>query len=271
MKQIFAAILFVFTAISCFAQVTVAPVTVHMSDADKNSYIVVRNNSSNSSWEVSIEMKFGYPVSDSLGKTVLYFPEKENETDPSAVKFISFYPRKFILPPLGEQTVRISAKPKGLTDGEYWGRPVIKSKVVAAEDSTGKENINAGLGVEFRTVIALNYRKGKVSTGVNIQDLKCSYDGSKLILTAGLKRDGNAAYIGNIITSVTDSKDNEIKNSKQEISVYYDLNKRIEIETGKLAPGKYNISVSLNTDREEPGSRIIKGNTAERKIILTVN
>lgn len=271
MKKLITAFAFLLLFSAARAQVTVAPVTVHLSDADKNGYIVVRNNSNISSWEVSIEMKFGYPVSDSSGKTVLYFPEKENETDPSAVKFVNFYPRKFILAPLGEQTVRITAKPKGLNDGEYWGRPVIKSKVVPASDTTGKETINTGLGVEFRTVIALNYRKGKVSTGVNFHEAICSYDGNKIVIFANLKREGNAAYIGNIVASVSDAGDNEIKNVKQEISVYYELNKRIEIETGKLKPGKYTVSVSLNTDREEPGSKIIKGNTADKKIILTVN
>ncbi len=271
MKNFLAAIVVFLALSSARAQVTVAPVTVHINDADKNGYIVVRNNSNSSSWEVSIEMKFGYPVSDSLGKTVLYFPEKENETDPSAVKFVSFYPRKFILAPLGEQTVRITAKPKGLNDGEYWGRPVIRSKVVPGSDTTGKETINAGLGVEFRTVIALNYRKGKVSTSVNFPEVKCSYDGNKIAVIANLKREGNAAYLGNIIASLKDSEDNEIKSVRQEISVYYELNKRVEIETGKLKPGKYTVTVSLNTDREEPGSKIIKGNSVEKKITLNVN
>ncbi len=270
MKKLFLISLLLIVCLTANGQVTVAPVTVHLSDADRNGYILVRNNSNSASWEVSIDMKFGYPVSDSSGKTVIHFPDTESESDPSAVKFISFYPRKFILSPLGEQTVRIAAKPKNLKDGEYWGRPVIKSKQVVPNDSAGKENIDAGLGVEFRSVIALNYRRGKVSTGINFSNLTCSYNGSKIILFAELKREGNAAYIGNIVSTLTDEKSEAIKSVSQEISVYYELNKRVEIETGKLTPGKYTITVQVNTDREETGGNILKGNTAERTISLTI-
>ncbi|MDD5363501.1 MAG: hypothetical protein PHN88_15370 [Ignavibacteria bacterium] len=254
-----------------FSQVTVAPVTVHLSDAERNGYIVVRNNSNITPWEVSIDMKFGYPVSDSSGKTVMYFPEKESDTDPSAVKWINFYPRKFVLQPLEEQTVRIAAKPKNVKEGEYWGRPVIISKAVNAEDTTGKGNINAGMSVEFRTVIALNYRRGSVKTGISFDNLTGKFEENKFVLFAKVKREGNAAYIGNLLVNITNEKGSIVKETKQEISVYYELNKRIEIETGKLPAGKYNISVQLNTDREETGGKILKGNTEEKKITITVN
>jgi hypothetical protein len=273
MKKIYGILLLFVLAFSGrgFSQVTVAPVTVHLSDAERNGYIVVRNNSNITPWEVSIEMKFGYPVSDSAGKTIMYFPEKESDTDPSAVKWINFYPRKFILQPLEEQTVRIAAKPKNVKEGEYWGRPVIISKAVNVEDTTGKEKINAGMSVEFRSVIALNYRRGSVRTGINFENLSGKQEENKFVLFAKLKREGNAAYIGNLLVNITNEKGTTIKETKQEISVYYELNKRIEIETGKLPAGKYNVNVQLNTDREETGGKILKGNTAEKTITVTFN
>jgi hypothetical protein len=272
--KLFSALVILFLFLYCsflYPQVTVAPVTVHLSDANKNSYIVVRNNSTTSPWEVSIEMKFGYPVSDSSGKTNIYFPEIINESDPSAVEWINFYPRKFILQPLEEQTVRIAAKPKDLKEGEYWGRPIIISHALNNFDTSQNQQISIGLGVEFRTVIALNYRKGKVSTGISLENITCTFDGNKFILFAKLKREGNAAYIGNIASSIKNEKGSTIKEVNQEISVYYELNKRIEIETGKLPKGTYTIDVQLNTDREEPGGKIIKGNTATKKITVNIN
>ena len=273
MRKKYGFILF-FVLLACgklYPQVTVAPVTVHLSDAERNGYIVVRNNSNITPWEVSIDMKFGYPVSDSSGKTVMHFPEKESDSDPSAVKWITFYPRKFVLQPLEEQTVRIAAKPKNVKEGEYWGRPVITSKAVNAEDTTGKEKINVGLSVEFRSVIALNYRRGNVKTGINFENLSGKFEENRFVLFAKMSREGNAAYIGNLIANITNDKGTVVKEIKQDVSVYYDLNKRIEIETGKLPPGKYTVSVQLNTDREETGGKILKGNTAEKKITVTVN
>jgi hypothetical protein len=265
------AILLILSGNLLFSQVTVAPVTVHLSDANKNGYVVVRNNSTTVQWEVSIEMKFGYPISDSTGKTSIYFPEKVSDTDPSAVEWISFYPRKFLLKPLEEQTVRIAAKPKGIKEGEYWGRPIITSHAINNPDTTNKEQISIGLGVEFKTVIALNYRKGKVSTGISIGNVTCTFDANKFVILTGLKREGNAAYIGNIKTKITNESGNILKEVSQEISVYYELNKRIEIETGILPKGVYTIEVQLNTDRDEPGGKIIQGNTISRKITVNIN
>ncbi|MFA5403539.1 MAG: hypothetical protein WC358_01260 [Ignavibacteria bacterium] len=262
--------LFVTSSVS-FSQVTVAPVTVHLDDHNKNGYIIVRNNSNTSPWEVNIEMKFGYPKSDSSGNTFIFFPENVNDEDPSAVKWINFYPRKFILQPLGEQTIRIAAKPKKIKDGEYWGRPIITSKVVINEDTLSKEKISIGLGVEFRTVIALNYRKGKVYTKINIDSLSGIYRDNKFILSTKLRREGNTAYIGNLCVNIYNEKEIKIKEITQDISIYYELNKKIEIEAPNLVSGKYYVELQLNTDREETGGNIIKGNTATKKITININ
>jgi P pilus assembly chaperone PapD len=273
MKYLFRLIIFfLFIAGSVsLSQVTVAPVTVHLDDHNKNTYIIVRNNSNTSPWEVNIEMKFGYPKSDSSGNTFIYFPVNVSDEDPSAVKWINFYPRKFVLQPLEEQTVRIAAKPKQIKDGEYWGRPIITSKAVNNEDTASKETISVGLGVEFRTVIALNYRRGKVSTKINIDSLSGLFRDNKFILFTKLRREGNAAYIGNLCVNIYNEKDNKIKEIKQDISVYYELYKKIEIDAGSPANGKYTVEIQLNTDREETGGKIIKGNTATKKITINVN
>jgi hypothetical protein len=266
------AIFLILCPLISFSQVTVAPVTIHLNDANKNGYIVVRNNSNTSPWEVSIEMKFGYTKSDSSGNTFIYFPEKALDTDPSAVKWISFFPRKFILQPLEEQTVRISAKPqKDIKNGEYWGRPIIISHAVNEVDTTNKEQISVGLSVEFHTVIALNYRKGKVNTGIVFSNLTGSYENDKFTLFADFKREGNAAYLGNINTTIKNDKGEIVKENKQEISVYYDLYRKIEIEAPKLLKGQYSVEVEINTNRDEAGADIINGNSASKKITININ
>lgn len=258
-------------SVSSYAQVTVAPVSVHMSDANKNGYLLIRNNSMNSSWEVSIDMKFGYPRSDSTGNINIYFPDTVTTNDPSAIGWINFFPRKFILKPQEEQTVRVVAKPpKDLKEGEYWGRPIISSQALNPEDTTENSQIGVGLTVKFQTVIAFNYRKGKSSTSLNMLSLDAVYDNDNIIVSADLKREGNSAYIGNLFVKVYDSNNDLVKEVEQEFAVYYTLLKKIAIEAPGLAKGTYNVEIELNTNRTEQSGTIIKGNTVKKSIKLIV-
>jgi len=264
--------LLIFVSMSGYTQVTVAPVSIHISDANKNGYLLIRNNSTTSVWEVSIDMKFGYPQSDTAGNTFIFFPDTVTDNDPSAVKWVSFFPRKFLLQPQEEQTVRIVAKPpKELKDGEYWGRPVVSSKALAPFDTTNNPQIGVGISVQFQTVIALNYRKGKTSTEISLTSSDARYEDNKIILSIGLKREGTCAYIGNIIARVFNSNNELVKEQTQEVAVYYTLAKRMEIEIPDLPKGQYNVEIEINTNRDEPGGTIIKGNTITKKIPLSIN
>ena len=264
-------ILFLFT-FSANSQVTVAPVSLHMNDANKNGYLLVRNNSLTSSWEVSVEMKFGYPVSDSTGNISIYFPETVTASDPSAVEWVTFYPRKFMLKPQEEQTIRVVAKPpKNLKEGEYWGRPIISSQAQSTEDTTNNPQIGVGLSVKFQTVIAFNYRKGKSSTSINLLSLDAVYQDDKIIVSADMKREGNSAYIGNLILKVYDSSNDLVSETEQEFAVYYSLLKKVAFDVPGIKKGNYTVELELNTDRKEQSGTIIKGNTVNRKIQVIVN
>lgn len=264
-------ILFLFT-FSANSQVTVAPVSLHMNDANKNGYLLVRNNSLTSSWEVSVEMKFGYPVSDSTGNISIYFPETVTASDPSAVEWVTFYPRKFMLKPQEEQTIRVVAKPpKNLKEGEYWGRPIISSQAQSTEDTTNNPQIGVGLSVKFQTVIAFNYRKGKSSTSINLLSLDAVYQDDNIIVSADMKREGNSAYIGNLILKVYDSSNDLVSETEQEFAVYYSLLKKVAFDVPGIKKGNYTVELELNTDRKEQSGTIIKGNTVNRKIQVIVN
>lgn len=270
--RIILAFVFLLAGITAKSQVTVAPVSIHMSDANKNGYLLVRNNSPNSSWEVSIDMKFGYPYNDTAGNIQIKFPDEVKSDDPSAVGWVSFFPRKFILKPQEEQTVRISAKPpKDLKDGEYWGRPVISSQVQSRTDTVSNQELGIGLSVRFQTIIALNYRKGKTSTGIKLNSLNANYEDGKVIVQADMEREGNSAYLGMIITKIYNSSNDLVKESENEFAAYYTLSKKISLEIPGLAKGQYTAEVELNTNRSEPGGTILKGNTIKKSIRFTVN
>lgn len=270
--RVIIALVFLFAGITAKSQVTVAPVSIHLSDANKNGYLLVRNSSPNSAWEVSIDMKFGYPFNDTAGNIQIYFPDEVKPGDPSAVGWVSFFPRKFILKPQEEQTVRISAKPpKDLKDGEYWGRPVISSQAQSKLDTVNNQELGIGLSVKFQTIIALNFRKGKTSTGIKLKSLNAIYEEGKAVIQANMEREGNSAYLGMIIAKIYNSSNDLIKESENEFAVYYTLSKKITFDIPGLPKGEYMAEVELNTNRSEPGGTILKGNTVKKNVRFTVN
>ena len=101
--------------------------------------------------------------------------------EPSCADWVRALPRRVILQPGQRQTVRLLAQPPaGLPDGEYWSRVVISSKSLPRDGDTveveGHEGVRVGLTLSTRTIISLNYRKGPVSTGLDVESLSASLD-----------------------------------------------------------------------------------------------
>ena len=118
--------------------------------------------------EIALSAFFGYPVTDSTGGFELRTVEQPEPDYPSAAKWVDAFPKRMLLGPKQRQTVRLLARPPaGLPDGEYWARLVISAKggtvpVSGVADSSG---VQVALALEIRTVIPLQYRKGRVATG----------------------------------------------------------------------------------------------------------
>src|SRR6266542_3026046 len=147
--------------------------------------------------EVTISTLFGYPTTDSTGAIVLRTVAAPDSTLPSALAWIQAFPRRLTVAPLERQTVRLLARPPaGLADGEYWVRLVIAAKagtvpITGLADTTG---IQVGLTLEVRTVIGVAYRKGAVTTGVALSNVRARLVGDTLVTWSRLERRGNAAY-----------------------------------------------------------------------------
>lgn len=230
------------------AQVQVAPVALHLSDDNKTGRIVVRN-SSDYPMELNMELLFGYPDTDQEGNVYLKVFDAIPETEPSATGWIRIYPRHLTLPPNQQQTIRFAARPpQNLPEGEYWARPAVAVK----KGKTQKTRVNSGISTQInlirRTILSLNYRHGKVHTGILIQDASATSADGKLNVYTDLKRKGNAAYLGHVDIRLYDTSGKLHRHIRQEIAVYYRQSRKFEIDTHNLSPGAYKVEVTLSTE-----------------------
>ena len=206
--------------------------------------------------EVAISTMFGYPVTDSTGAIRLRTVETPDSTLPSALAWIQAFPRRLTVGPRERQTVRLLARPPaGLADGEYWLRIVIAAQagrvpITGVPDTTA---IQVGLTLEVRTIIGVNYRKGPVTTGVTLSQLRAQIAGDSLITRARLERRGNAAFIGTIRQTLTDSSGHVLASYQSPIGVYFTMEPRLAnvMRPPQLARGRYWLRYEVVTERED--------------------
>lgn len=225
--------------------------------------------------EVAISTLFGYPTTDSTGAIVLRTVDAPDSTLPSALSWVQAFPRRLTVQPRERQTVRLLARPPvGLADGEYWLRLVIAAQagrvpISGVADTTA---IQVGLTLEVRTIIGVNYRKGPVSTGVVLSQLRAEVRNDSLITRARLQRRGNAAFIGMIRGTLVDSAGATRAAFQSPIGVYFTMEPRIAV--GLAAPGlsrgRYWLRYEVVTEREDLDPRVVLPAAAVRDSVQVV-
>ncbi len=210
--------------------------------------------------EVSVSMAFGYPVTDSTGRPVLRMIEMPDSTYPSAASWIQAFPRRVSIPPRRRQTIRLLARPPaGLPDGEYWTRVIIAAKggQVPVSGVADDDRIHIGLTLEVRTVIALSYRKGTVTTGLEASDLRAQVVDDSLEVGVRLVRRGNGAFIGSLRWQLRDAQGRVQAESSTPLAVYYTLEPRLRFPLGHLQAGQYTVTAELLSERDDLSSDVL--------------
>ncbi|HSM05389.1 MAG TPA: hypothetical protein VK858_12290 [Longimicrobiales bacterium] len=230
--------------------IVVAPTAVYLRSGAPASIIHLYNPSSETE-EVTVETAFGYPTTDEEGRLRMEFPGEADAR--SAADWIQVLPRRLEVPPGERRAVRILARPPaGTPEGEYWTRLILTSRgrqiPVDGETPTG---VQVGLGLEVRTVIALSYRQGAVSTGVTVQGLAPEVVGDSLVLRPDLIREGNGAYIGRMDVELLDTRGEAVRSWKEQVAVYRTYHRRYAYPLEGVAPGEYTLRLRLGTDRED--------------------
>jgi P pilus assembly chaperone PapD len=232
--------------------VVVAPHAVYLDHRTRSASITLYNPGSDPA-EVTISSMFGYPVTDSVGHFMLLTPDSVDASMPSATAWIEAFPRRMTIPPLQRQTVRLLARPpQGLPDGEYWSRVMISAKggavPVTGADSTG---IAIGLTLEVRTIIPLIYRKGQLTTGVVLSNLRAQTVGDSLAVRVRLERQGTSAYIGMAKGTLLTVSGVPVASFQLPVAIYYDAEPEFMIPLAGLPAGTYRLRLELATDRTD--------------------
>jgi hypothetical protein len=266
---------FSLATVSLFGQgVMVAPHAVFIDHRLRSGSLLLYNPGTEPV-EVAISTMFGYPVTDSTGAIKLRTVDAPDSTLPSALDWIQAFPRRLTVQPKERQTVRLLARPPAnLADGEYWLRLVIAAQagrvpVSGAGDTTA---IQVGLTLEVHTIIGVNYRKGPVTTGVALSNVRAQFVGDSLITWSRLERRGNAAFIGTIRQTLVDSTGRVRASASSPIGVYFTMEPRLSVPlpAPALTHGRYWLRYELDTEREDLDPAVILKAPAVRDSVQVV-
>jgi len=232
--------------------VVIAPTALYVSDGSPTATLTLHNPSPVPE-EVSIEAVFGYPTTDVDGG--LYLHLDPDAHDPrSAAGWVRAFPRRVVVGPGERQRVRILVDaPPDAPDGEYWTRLVVTSRGqrVGVEGAEGRAGVQVGLDLEVRTILALTFRKGPVTTGIRVEDLEPELRGDSLVLRPRLLRDGDGAYIGRLRTRLVDPAGTVVGSWTEQVAVYREYHRRLSYPVEPLGTGEYRVELELTTERED--------------------
>jgi P pilus assembly chaperone PapD len=247
--------------------VLVAPHAVIMDHRTRSGSITLYNPGDEPA-EVTLSAFFGFPVTDSTGTFELRTIDQPTPDYPSAAGWIDAFPRRVLLAPKQRQMVRLLARPPaGLADGEYWARLVISAKggtvpVQGVADSSG---VTVSLGLEVRTIIPVQYRKGRVATGVRTSALSAEVTGDSLAVRLRLDRTGNAAFLGTLRGALVDSAGKVVASVTSPLAVYYDMEPRLMAPLPTpLGRGRYRLKVDVAAQREDLAPELVLATPAVR-------
>lgn len=241
------------------AQVSLAPSSLFVDEKTGIANLYVSNRSSTAQ-EILVSFVFGYPDSDDKGNLLMQYNDNTASESFGLDPYIRAFPRSFILEPNQQQTVRIQVRPNsGMKDGFYFTRiKVLSSPEVPLLAENSKESINAQISFKFEQVTAVFYKKGKVQTGLNIQDLELVQTEKELIVIPFLERLGNAPFIGTFSAKLKDSNGASVSEAHTSTTAYFTTKRRLTLNTENLKPGYYELELKFATKRNDmaPGDLV---------------
>lgn len=255
------------------AGVLVAPTVVFMSDKNRTGRINVQNPT-DKPIEVTISFGFGLPESDSLGNVRVVIKDS-NVVDPrSALDWVRAFPRKVLVPPNGEQVVRLVARPpQNLPEGEYWARIIVRSQQGQTTIPTAGESdgITTTLNMIIKTAIMLKYRNGQMNAELEVTNIQTSRDDKKLRVIVDMANHGNASYLGRITCRVLDADKKQVALAGTDLAVYRNLKRKLEMP---YVPGEhpmpFEIKIKITSEGRTDIARenMVFGNEINRVVYL---
>jgi hypothetical protein len=232
--------------------IVVAPTAVYLSDRAPAAAVSLFNPSTQAE-EVTVEAVFGYPTTDENGRIYVHLDPEAGDPR-SAADWVQVLPRRLVVPPGERRAVRLLARPPvGLEDGEYWTRLVFtaRGQSIPVGGIADSSRVQVGLNLEVRTIIAVTFRKGEVSTSIGVEDFAPELRGDTLIVHPRLVRGGEGAFIGRMDVRLLDADDNEAAAWTEQVAVYREYHRRYAYHLPDLSAGDYRVALRLSTDRDD--------------------
>ena len=251
--------------------VLVAPHAVFI-DARTRTAQVFLINTGSSAEEVTVETRFGYPATDSLGNIFVRLIDVPEPGEPSAAGWVRAFPRRVVVQPGERQVVRLLAQPPaGLPEGEYWSRLIVTSRGAQVAVQGSDSVMRAGVSLVVSTIISVTYRNGRVQTGLRLDDFRAEDGGDSLVAWVGLTRQGNAAYLGTTWIRLRDAAGQVVQEWETPTAVYYSLHRRFAFPLDSVPPGAYTAQLEMTTARSDlPRTNILPAAPIEQSVAVEI-
>jgi hypothetical protein len=251
-------VLLVVLAPAIIEAVYVSPTAVFMDDRSAAAQVTI-GNSGDTPEEATVELRFGFPDVDSAGTPYVRFVDDPGADFPSAADWIRAFPQRVRLEPRSQQVVRLLARPPAnLPDGEYWTRLIVTGRGASVPVAGADSVVRVGVSLVIRLVASVTYRKGKVSTGVAVRDLRAEAEGDSLTLWAHMDRQGNAAFLGSADVELVDGGGSTMRRWSTALAVYFPMRRRFSFPLDSIAPGDYRVRLRLRAVRPDlPADRVL--------------
>jgi hypothetical protein len=245
------ALVLVAVATEAVEAVSVSPTALYI-DHRTRTGVLTLYNPGNLPEEITIDFAFGYPRSDTAGNLSVPITREPAPGEPSALAWMRAFPRRLVLQPGQRQVVRVMVEPPAdLPDGEYWARILITSRggQPPIEDTQG--DLRLQLHVETTLVMAANYRKGAVATGLEVDGSRAWTSPEGIHVEVDLRRTGNAAFLGRMRADLLDARGQVIATVWDDLAVYRDVRRRHLLPPAPGTPGPFEVRISVDTSRED--------------------
>lgn len=243
------------TAVLAGQGIVVAPQSLILERGVRSASFVAHNPSGDAT-DVSITPVFGYPATDSAGALAIRVVEVPAPDDPSAVGWVSVFPKRMVLAPGERRTVRLLVRPPdGLADGEYWARLSVVARAAvpdgvpvpspASDSARGLD----GVSLEVQQFVAVLYRKGVLRTGLAMTTPTAVVEGARARVRVAFTPRGTAAFLGTLTLQLRDLTGRVVLESSRRLAVYRPIAPAFDLDLAGLTAGRYRVVVNVTTAR----------------------
>lgn len=256
-----------------FSQLVVSPPRVLLANRETARELTLRNEGTKA-LEIDVRTVFAMMGTDSTGLIRFDSIVTDENAKRSCIAWTKVFPRHFTLTPGAFQRVRVVVTPPpGLADGEYVARLYVSSACVGlpaiGPAEPGATAITTVLSTRLVQNFSVIYRRGKVSTDLEVDSIYVTQVDSTSIPFLDAHSLGNAAYRGTLNATV-DAEGGSRVDSIGAVFVA-ETPVRLRLLRRRLAPGSYRLSVNITSTL--PGSAsesVLSAPSIARSYRLTV-